>query len=221
MLTDSSAVTATTGATPSGPGPAQHTGRAGLASSDFETFLKMLTTQMQNQDPLNPIEATDFALQLATFSGVEQQVRTNTLLESLVSKSALTDLAGWVGMEARAPTPATWRGDPLDLALSPPDGAERVSLLVRNAMGQQVDSQPVAPDATSFRWNGLGADGLPLPHGDYAFELVGFRDGAPLEPTTPEVHARVTEVRQDASGPMLVLEGGRSVAPEAVTALRH
>ena len=50
-------------------------------SSDFETFLRMLTVQMQNQDPLNPIQSSDFAVQLATFSGVEQQVRTNDLLE--------------------------------------------------------------------------------------------------------------------------------------------
>ena len=39
-------------------------------SSDYETFLKMLTVQMQNQDPLNPVESSDFAAQLATFSSV-------------------------------------------------------------------------------------------------------------------------------------------------------
>ena len=46
-------------------------------SSDFETFLKMLTVQMENQDPLNPVDSADFAVQLATFSSVEQQVLTN------------------------------------------------------------------------------------------------------------------------------------------------
>ncbi len=40
-------------------------------SADFETFLKMLTVQMQNQDPLNPVDSSDYATQLATFSGVE------------------------------------------------------------------------------------------------------------------------------------------------------
>ena len=54
-----------------------------VISSDFETFLKMLTTQLQNQDPLDPVKSEDFAVQLATFSGVEQQVLTNDLLESL------------------------------------------------------------------------------------------------------------------------------------------
>ena len=54
-----------------------------LISSDFNTFLKMLTTQLKNQDPLNPMDNSEYAVQLATFSGVEQQVKTNTLLESL------------------------------------------------------------------------------------------------------------------------------------------
>ena len=54
-----------------------------VIGSDFDTFLKLLTTQMKNQDPLNPIDSTDYATQLATFSGVEQQTRTNQLLESL------------------------------------------------------------------------------------------------------------------------------------------
>ena len=54
-------------------------------SSDFETFLKMLTVQMQNQDPLNPVDSSDYAVQLATFSGVEQQAQTNDLLKGLTA----------------------------------------------------------------------------------------------------------------------------------------
>ena len=50
------------------------TGGNSALSSDFETFLRMLTTQLQNQDPLNPVDSADFAVQLATFSSVEQQV---------------------------------------------------------------------------------------------------------------------------------------------------
>ena len=75
-----------------------------MISSDFQTFLRMMTAQMQNQDPLNPMEASDFAVQLATFSGVEQQVRSNDLLAGLSDQMSLmgvSQLAGWVGMEAR------------------------------------------------------------------------------------------------------------------------
>ena len=75
--------------------------QAGAQASDYETFLKMLTVQMQNQDPLNPVEASDFAAQLANFSAVEQQVLTNNLLTSIEARLAATgvsQLAGWVGM---------------------------------------------------------------------------------------------------------------------------
>jgi len=196
-------------------------GRAGLASSDFETFLTMLTTQMQNQDPLNPMNATDFAQQLATFSGVEQQVRTNTLLASMVAQSGIGDLAGWVGMEARTSGPAAFRGTPLELALSPAPEADRAAIVVRNAFGGQVDSQPVDPAATGFRWNGLGPDGTPLPEGTYSFELVSFDAGLPIATTTPEIYARVTEVRRDATGPVVVLIGGIVTDAESITALRR
>lgn len=64
--------------------------------SDFDTFLRMLTVQMQNQDPLNPVDSTDYATQLATFSQVEQAVLTNDLLKSLTTQltsSGLADMA--------------------------------------------------------------------------------------------------------------------------------
>ena len=82
---------------------------APVINSDFETFLKMLTTQLKNQDPLNPIESSDFAVQLATFSSVEQQVMTNDLLTGLsgqMGQMGMAQLASWVGMEERAPMPA-------------------------------------------------------------------------------------------------------------------
>ena len=65
---------------------------ASKISSDFETFLKMLTAQISNQDPLNPIDASDYSTQLATFSGVEQQVLTNDLLRQIQNKLTATDL---------------------------------------------------------------------------------------------------------------------------------
>ncbi|MEO0916622.1 MAG: flagellar hook capping FlgD N-terminal domain-containing protein, partial [Pseudomonadota bacterium] len=94
-----------------------------VISSDFDTFLQMLTAQMQYQDPLNPIESTDFATQLATFSNVEQAVLTNDLLKDLTAQmnsSGLADMAAWVGKEARAAAPAFFDGEPLTLAPNPP-----------------------------------------------------------------------------------------------------
>ncbi len=80
------------------------TNTTGTIGSDFQTFLEMLTVQMRNQDPLNPIDSTEYAAQLAAFSTVEQAVLTNDLLKSLAAQmgdSSMSQLAGWVGMEAR------------------------------------------------------------------------------------------------------------------------
>ena len=75
-----------TATTTSAPAPATYAPTTETApnviSSDFETFLKMLTVQMENQDPLNPTDSSEYAMQLATFSGVEQQVLTNDLLNA-------------------------------------------------------------------------------------------------------------------------------------------
>ena len=92
----------------SSPGTTGTGGTAPTISSDFNTFLRMLTVQMQNQDPLNPIDSADYAVQLATFSGVEQQVRTNQLLADMQGKFSqlgMAEMAGWIGKEARSAAP--------------------------------------------------------------------------------------------------------------------
>ena len=73
---------------------------------------------MQYQDPLNPIDSTDYATQLATFSGVEQAVLTNDLLKSLTTQmntGGLVDMAALVGKEVRSTAPAYFDGQPLTL----------------------------------------------------------------------------------------------------------
>jgi len=76
---------------------------------------------MQNQDPLNPVDSSDYAVQLATFSGVEQQVLTNDLLRGLAAQNGtagLAQMANWVGMEARAVAPAFFDGAPITVLSS-------------------------------------------------------------------------------------------------------
>ena len=70
-----SVAAASAGTPPAGSGAGAGAPAASFSGGDFQTFLKMLTTQIKNQDPLNPMEGSDFAVQLATFSGVEQQVQ--------------------------------------------------------------------------------------------------------------------------------------------------
>jgi len=79
----------------------------------------MLTVQMRNQDPLNPMNSNEFAVQLATLSGVEQQSYTNQLLSAMVNQTGLSDLGSWVGMEARIFGGAYYDGDAIALTPDP------------------------------------------------------------------------------------------------------
>ena len=112
-----------------------------VINSDFDTFLKMLTTQVENQDPLDPIKSEDYATQLAQFSAVEQQTKTNGLLEALnaqFGQMGMAELANWVGMEARVAAPASFDGGAISVAASPVTTADRAFLVVRDQSGATV-----------------------------------------------------------------------------------
>ena len=213
--------TATTTATRT----ATTTGSAGRngSTSDYNTFLRMLTTQMQNQDPLNPIDSADYAVQLATFSGVEQQTRTNQLIEELIGSMdvrGLSEFAGWVGKEARSTAPVTFDGDPVRLELAADPKADRAVLAVRNARGVVVAREDVLPGSTSFTWQGTGITGSTLPSGPYSVRLESYAGETLLSDNPAESYARITEVRSGTTGTRIVLQGGVEIPAEEVTALR-
>ncbi len=192
-------------------------------SSDFETFLLMLTTQMQNQDPLNPIESADFAVQLATFSGVEQQVKTNDLLQSLAQQMGImgmSQLAGWVGMEARVAAPVAFDGTPITLAPDFPPGANTASLVVRNEAGVEVQRLPLLRSSDTIDWAGVTSDGEPVPPGTYRFELETKVGDQPMQVGVVEAFAEITEARMRDGETIIVLSGGQAVSSNQITALR-
>lgn len=195
----------------------------GALSSDFETFLKMLTTQMQNQDPLNPIEASDYAVQLATFSNVEQSVKTNQLLEAMQQQFgilSMSQLAGWVGQEARAAAPVHVTGQPVTLSPNPAAAADRAVLVVRDASGQIVSRQDIPVSAEAYEWTPLDAAGAPLATGLYRLSVESYFEDTLLLTDEVEHYAPILEARGGASGTRLVLAGGVEVAATDITALR-
>jgi flagellar basal-body rod modification protein FlgD len=211
---------AVAGPTSAGARPAP---AAGGVTSDYTTFLKMLTVQMQNQDPLNPVESTDYAVQLATFSGVEQQVRTNDLLQGLARSfgvMGMAQLAGWVGQEARADAPVWMDGNPVTLSPNPAQGADRAVLVVSDAAGTVMAREDLPVSADPYRWTGLDATGVPLPAGRYNLKLESYRDGEVIAATPVESYMRIREAQGGPDGTMLVLEGGVRVRADAITALR-
>lgn len=193
-------------------------------TSDFNTFLRMLTVQMQNQDPLNPIDSADYAVQLATFSGVEQQVRTNQLLADLQGRFqqlGMAEMASWIGKEARSPAPVRYDGAAITLSPNPAVGANRAVLVVKDAQGTLVSREEIPVSAEPYQWLGAGMDGSPLPPGTYSLALESLNGETVIATTPVEHYARVVEAKGGgASGTKLVLEGGVEVLASDVTALR-
>lgn len=193
-------------------------------SSDFETFIKMLTTQMENQDPLNPIESADFAVQLATFSTVEQQVKTNDLLTSLADRIGglgVAQLSGWVGMTARAQMPVSFDGAPVSLTVEASAEADNAELVVRNQAGDVVSRQVVPGESGTMEWAGLDDTGAPLPAGTYAISLESYRGDELLGSKDVIVHDRIVEARNDGGQTILVMAGGQEIAASEVLGLRE
>jgi flagellar basal-body rod modification protein FlgD len=87
----------TTPTTTGTPQPAASSSAASAASLDYDAFLRLLIAEMKNQDPTNPIDSSQYVAQLATFSGVEQAVRTNAKLDALMTSMALSQADGIIG----------------------------------------------------------------------------------------------------------------------------
>ena len=205
------------------PAPAAAPARKEI-SSDFETFLTMLTVQLQNQDPLNPIESSDYAVQLATFSGVEQQVQTNELLKSLIGQmgtGGMAQLAGWVGKEARSGAGVTFSGSPVTLSVVPNLSADTAQLVISDSEGTELQRLPIDPRESEVVWAGVTSDGVPLPNGTYKIEVVASALGQEVARTPASTYARITEVQSIAGQTRLVLANGQTIAVEDVTAVRE
>jgi flagellar basal-body rod modification protein FlgD len=204
--------------------PAARAATKPVINSDFETFLRMLTTQLQNQDPLNPMNSSDFAVQLATFSSVEQQVLTNDLLTGLsgqMGQMGIAQLAGWVGMEARAAIPARFDGFPVAIQTAIMNTADEARLIVRDAGGQVVQTQSIPVAEETYLWSGRDAVGQSLPPGFYSFEVESYFQGERQDSRIPETYGRIIEARIEDGRTVLVMEGGATVEAELVTALRQ
>lgn len=203
--------------------PASDVGSPAIAS-DFETFLRMLTAQIENQDPLNPVDSTEFATQLATFSSVEQQVLTNDLLSVLGAQmSALgsSQLFTWVGMNAYAVMPVNYSGDPVPIVTEGSPIADKVYLVVRDGAGKEVDRFAISAERTEMQWDGKGKDGVSLPYGSYSLEVESQLDGEVIGTSSVPVEARIVEARSENGEAVFVMSTGQEVFSYEIVALRE
>lgn len=194
-----------------------------VISSDFDTFLKMLTAQVRNQDPLDPMDSADFSTQLATFSGVEQQVKTNDLLKSLGTQMGImgmAQLASWIGLEARVAAPAYFDGSPISISPNPAAGADNATLVVHDKDGNVVQRQDFIPSTKEIQWAGVDAGGTPFASGLYSFEIESYSGDELLATTKADVYSEVVEAKSLNGSTVLVLAGGVEINTADVSGLR-
>ena len=207
------------------PAPIAATGAqtSSVLSSDFETFLKMLTAQARFQDPLEPIDNAEYAAQLAQFSLVEQQVLSNDLLTSLAQQlgsNTLLQVGGWIGMEALTTAPSYFSGTPIEFYPNPAAAAEEVFLVVRDDRGVEVQRIALSKSADPISWAGVRSNGSPFDPGIYSFEIESRAQGNIILSEPAETYSQITEARLQDNEAVLVLSGGVPVRVSEVSGLR-
>ncbi len=184
---------------------------AAAASADFENFLKLLTAQLRNQDPLSPLDSTQFVAQLASFSTVEQLVGANARLDALAATmggAGLDSYAPLLGREVEAQGAPIWLGTtPAEFRVEADPNADAVEAIVTNATGGEVARFPVNNSNERQMWDGATPSG-PAPQGAYFMEIVYWRNGAETGRRQASGFGVVDEIRANASGAQLFTAQG-------------
>jgi flagellar basal-body rod modification protein FlgD len=181
-------------------------------ASNFTTFLQLLTTQLKNQNPLDPLDTNQFTQQLVQFAQVEQQMKSNDQLSSLVSleKSAQASTAlAYVGATvvvdgstaALTNGSATW-----NLNVTKPSTA---TITIKDSTGQNVytGTTGVNPGTQTFTWDGHGNDGRIWPNGNYTLTATAVDASNQSVAISTEVQAVVDSVDLTQSPPVMSING--------------
>jgi flagellar basal-body rod modification protein FlgD len=181
-------------------------------ASNFTTFLQLLTTQLKNQNPLDPLDTNQFTQQLVEFAQVEQQMKSNDQLSSLVSleKSAqATTALAYVGATVvvdGSTAPLTNSTANWSLNVSKPSTA---TITIKDSTGQNVYTGTVAvnPGAQNFTWNGRGNDGRVWPDGAYTLTATAVDANQQSVAISTEVQAVVDSGDLTQDTPQLSING--------------
>lgn len=188
---------ATTGTTASTPSTS--TTSATNFSEDFDTFLQLLTAQIRNQDPLEPMDSTQFVEQLATFSSLEQQVATNDTLGGIATM--IGDLHAvlaneWLGEEvAVSASHVAFEGEPIEFEINPAFSYDEAVLTVTDSQDQIVYQETLDAAAQRHIWDGsVNGQSTIAANGVYELELNLFANGQPIAQTQAEIVSKVTNL---------------------------
>ena len=134
---------------------------------EFDNFIRLLTAQVRNQDPMAPMDSTQFVEQLATFSNLEQQVQSNQSLSAIAAM--MSDLftiiaSDWIGETISVESVyVPFDGSPVDFEFTPPEQTGRAVLQVYDDQGNLLDTRPLDLSQSSWRWDGTLQDGSTVP----------------------------------------------------------
>jgi flagellar basal-body rod modification protein FlgD len=182
-------------------------------AGNFQSFLQLLTTQLQNQNPLDPLDTNQFTQQLVEFAGVQQQLNTNDSLATLVSlqqTAQSTQALGFVGKTAVVSgstaaltnSSATWQ-------VSIPSNST-INISIANSTGQTVFTgsyDAAAGNNQPFTWNGQGNDGTQYPVGNYTLTATAKDLSGNSVAVTTAIEGTVSSVDLTQSPPLLSIGG--------------
>jgi len=179
-------------------------------SSNFNDFLSMLMTQLQNQDPTSPMDTNQFTSELVQFSSVEQQINTNTSLTQLIQ---LTQ--GGEVMQASAMTGKQVTASSDHVPLQSGSGtiqfntttAQPVDISIFDANGAKLSDSMLMSSAgtNTWNWNGTDASGRTVPDGSYKFAVIGANADGTTTALAASVIGKATGVQSQSNGMQLQL----------------
>ena len=194
------------------------TSSTGLADN-FQTFLTLLTTQLQNQNPLDPLDTNQFTQQLVQFAGVEQQLKSNEQLKSLVeieksaqATQALVYVGNTVavdGSKAQFDKSATWNFK------SDKDTSAKITITNSTGQTAYTGNFTLKQGGSSFVWDGKGNDGVQWPAGTYTLTATGKDSSGNSVAISTEVQGVVDSVDLTSSPPLLSI-GGQSYTTDKI-----
>jgi flagellar basal-body rod modification protein FlgD len=182
-------------------------------AGNFQSFLTLLTTQLQNQNPLDPLDTNQFTQQLVEFAGVQQQLNTNDSLATLVSlqqATQSTEALSYVGKTATVSgNTATMTNSQAVWGVSIPT-ASTMDVSIASSTGQTVFTGTYNVSAGNnqpFEWNGQGNDGTQWPDGNYTMTATAKNSAGNTVAVTTSVGGEVSSVDLTQSPPLLTIGG--------------
>lgn len=194
-------------------------------AATFDQFLTLLTTQLQNQNPLDPLDTNQFTQQLVQFAGVEQQLKTNSQLEALIVQGKTQSVpvaAGFVGMKLTADgSTATLTNNQASWNLkSPAAGTATFTVTDKNNKSVHSETRKITAGQQSFTWNGKDQNKVTHPAGDYRLSVAAKDPAGRAITVSTEIEGVVDAVRFEGDLPILMM-GNQQIAYDKVRQIQR